>query len=214
MKKCILALSCFLYSAFVLHAQVYPDPEFTNEVSYLKKDNTITAVRLEKNTSKVETKTKLGGFGGFEYGYIIEGIKSPVRLHPGVLAFIYTTPGTAHHSSLQTDSIMRAHGVDPSMVAGMSASMNDPSKSISFYKVENEKGERKILIQKSGGAIPFASKKTKSSDKYTFSVKKIKEGYWELVVDKLLEKGEYAFTINQSTGSMDGGIIIFAFGID
>lgn len=214
MKKCILAIVYFLYCAFEIHAQVYPEPEFTNEVSYLKIDNTITAVRLEKNTSKAETKTKLGGFGGFEYGYIIEGVKSPVRLLPGDLAFIYTTSGNARSSSLQTDSIMRAHGVDPSMVAGMSASMNDPSKSISFYKVENEKNERKILVQKSGGAIPFASKKTKSSDKYTFSVKKIKEGYWELVVDKPLEKGEYAFTINQSMGSMDGGITIFAFGID
>ncbi len=109
---------------------------------------------------------------------------------------------------------MRVNGVDPSMVAAMSASMNDPSKSISFYKVENEKSDRKILVQKSGGAIPFASKKTKSSDKYTFSVKKIKEGYWELAIDKPLEKGEYAFTINQSVGSMGGGITIFAFGID
>ncbi len=36
--------------------------------------------------------------------------------------------------------------------------VNDPSKSISFYKVENAKADRKILIQKSGGAIPFASK--------------------------------------------------------
>ncbi|HEV8084501.1 MAG TPA: hypothetical protein VGP55_14940 [Chitinophagaceae bacterium] len=69
-------------------------------------------------------------------------------------------------------------------------------------------------MQKSGGAIPFAGKKTKSSDKYTFSVKKIKEDYWELAIDKSLEKGEYAFTINQSMGSMDEGITIFAFGIE
>ncbi len=214
MNKLILSIVYFLYCVFEIHAQVYPDPEFSNEISYLKKDHILTAVRLEKNTSEVETKTKLGGFAGFEYGYIIEGVKSPVRLLPGDHAFIYTTSGTARPSSLNTDSIMRAHGVDPSMVAGMSASTNDPSRLITFYKVENEKGERKILMQKSGGAVPFASKKAKSSYKYTFSVKKIKEGYWELVVDKPLEKGEYAFTINQSMGSMDGGIRIFAFGID
>ncbi|HEV8084502.1 MAG TPA: hypothetical protein VGP55_14945 [Chitinophagaceae bacterium] len=76
MKKCILAVAYFLYCSFAIHAQVYPEPEFSNEVSYLKKGNTITAVRLEKNTSKSETKTKLGGFGGFEYGYIIEGVKN------------------------------------------------------------------------------------------------------------------------------------------
>ena len=214
MKKCILAVIYFLCFEFVIHAQVYPEPEFSNEVSFLKKDNSTTTVRLEKTSSKVETKTKLGGFGGFEYGYIIEGWKSAVRLPSGELAFIYSASGTSRPSSLQTDSIMRANGVDPSKVAGMSPSTNDPSSLITLYKVENEKGERKILMQKSGGAIPFASKKAKSSDKYTFSVKKIKEGYWELVVDKPLEKGEYAFTINQSMGSMDGGITIFAFGID
>ncbi|MEO8415529.1 MAG: hypothetical protein ABI472_17845 [Ginsengibacter sp.] len=214
MKKCILAVIYFLCFEFVIHAQVYPEPAFSKEVSFLKKNNSTTSVRLEKTSSKVETKTKFGGFGGFEYGYVIEGIKSPVRLLPGNLVFIYTTLSTARSSSLQTDSIMRAHGVDPAKVAGMSASTNDPSSLITLYKVENEKDERKILIQKSGGAIPFASKKAKPSDKYTFSVQKIKEGYWELVVDKPLEKGEYAFTINQSMGSMDGGITIFAFGID
>ncbi|MEP6950446.1 MAG: hypothetical protein ABI863_14270 [Ginsengibacter sp.] len=213
MKKFIM-LTSFLCVVTAVNAQAYPETEFTNEVSYFKKDDAVKIIRLEKNTSKIETKTKLGGFGGFEYGYVIEGEKSLVRLNPGSLSFIYSTSGTAQPSSTQADSIMKAHGLDPATVAGMTAGMNDPSKSIALYKVENAKGSRKILIQKSGGAIPFAGKKTKSSDKYSFSVKKIKDGYWELVVDKPLGKGEYAFTTSQALGSMDGGTTVFAFGID
>lgn len=213
MKKLIL-LIYFLYVAIAVNAQAYPEPEFTNEVSYLKKDDAVKIIRLEKNTSKMETKTKLGGFGGFEYGYVIDGEKSSVRLNPRSLSFIYSTSSTARPSSKQADSIMKAHGLDPSTVSGMTAGMNDPSKSIGLYKVESAKGNRKILMQKSGGAIPFASKKTKSSDKYSFSVKKIKEGYWELVIDKPLGKGEYAFTTNQAMGSLDNDITVFAFGID
>jgi len=50
---------------------------------------------------------------------------------------------------------------------------------------------------------------------YSFSVRKVREGYWELVIDKSLPKGEYAFTV-QGTGmsNMDGSVTIFAFGID
>lgn len=44
-------------------------------------------------------------------------------------------------------------------------------------------------------------------------VRKIRNGYWELVVDKSLPKGEYAFTV-MSMMSMDGAVTIFAFGID
>ena len=40
-----------------------------------------------------------------------------------------------------------------------------------------------------------------------------RDGYWELLVDKSLPKGEYAFTI-MSMMSMDGAVTIFAFGIN
>jgi hypothetical protein len=93
--------------------------------------------------------------------------------------------------------------------------MNDPSSTITLYKAESEKGKRKVIMQKSAGAMPFASKKSKSSDKNTFSVKKIREGYWELVIDKSLPKGEYAFSmIGMGMGNMDGSTTLFAFGID
>jgi hypothetical protein len=115
--------------------------------------------------------------------------------------------------------MMLANGMDPSMMSGMGGmmpGMNDPSSTITLYKVESEKGKRKIWMQKSGAAIPFASKKTQSSNKYSFSVKKIREGYWELVIDKPLPKGEYAFSmlIMGMGSAMDGGTTLFAFGID
>ncbi len=202
-----------LCTGFALHAQDYPAPEFSNEVYYLKKDSIKTATRLEKNSSKLETKTKLGAF---EYGYTIEGEKSWVRLSPGTnLSFIFSTEPADKNFNALTDSVIKASGVDPSLMPGMSNS-NDPATSITFYKVESAKGQRKIYLQKSNGLKTFTSKKGSASDIYTFSVKKIKEGYWELVIDKPLPKGEYAFTSMQGAGmgSMGAGTILFAFGID
>ena len=70
-------------------------------------------------------------------------------------------------------------------------------------------------MMKSPGAMPFGSKKMQSSDKFTFSVKKIREGYWELVIDKPLPKGEYAFTVmGMGMANMDGSTTLFAFAVD
>ena len=54
------------------------------------------------------------------------------------------------------------------------------------------------------------------SDKFTFSVKKIRDGYWELVPDKMLPPGEYAFSALDMTGSSarGPGVLLFAFGVD
>jgi hypothetical protein len=214
MKYLILSITVICYS-LVLHAQKYPEPEFTNEVYLLKKDSTHTVIRLEKGSSKMEAKTNIGGY---ENGYIIEGEKSAVRVSSGNrLSFVYSTGASASASSSQRDSIMRANGMDPAMMQGMGGmgGMNDPASTIILYKIESEKGKRKILMQKSGGAMPFASKKIKSSEKFTFSVKKIKEGYWELVIDKSLPRGEYAFTtMGMGMGSMDGSTTIFSFAVN
>jgi hypothetical protein len=93
--------------------------------------------------------------------------------------------------------------------------MDDLSKKLTLYKVESGKGVRKVLLQKAPGMNPFGSHKLQSSEKYTFSVRKVKEGYWELVVDKPLPKGEYAFTMmSMGMSGMDGSTVIFAFGVD
>jgi hypothetical protein len=195
----------------------YPEPEFSKEVYYLQKDSINSVVRLEKGSSKMESKTKMGGFGGYENGYILDGEKSSVRLQKQPhFSFVFSNGSSVKTSSPQRDSMLIANGMDPSMTEGMGdmmGSMNDPANTITLYKAENAKGKRKILMQKAPGA--FGGKKSLSGDKYTFSVKKIREGYWELVIDKPLPRGEYAFSmIGMGMSNMDGSATLFAFAID
>src|SRR5688572_4387055 len=177
--KHLLTGTAFLLAVFTLQAQKYPEPEFTNEIYYLNKDSAQSLVRLEKSSAKMETKSKAGGFGGVEHGYFFDGEKSDVRLNKGTgLSFVFSTGASvsaSSSSSAQQDSIMRANGADPSMMSGM-AGMTDPASTVSLYKTDVGKGTRKILLTKMGGT--FGSKKNQSSDKYTFSVKKIRDGYW------------------------------------
>jgi len=215
--KHLISITAFLFAVFYLHAQKYPEPEFSNEIYYLKKDSAHSLVRLEKSASKMENKSKAAGFGGFENGYAVDGAQSDVRFSNGAnLSFVVSTGASASSastSSAQRDSMMRANGMDPSMMSGMGGDISDPAKNVTLYKADASKGTRKIYMMKTGGA--FSMGKNKSSDKITFSVRKIREGYWELVVDKPLPKGEYAFvTMNgySGTGGMDA--LLFAFGVD
>jgi hypothetical protein len=217
MKKSFLFVAAVLIAMITL-AQKYPEPEFSNEVYYLKKDSVNSIIRLEKGSSKMESKTKMGGFGGSESGYELADSKSAVRLKSGSnLSFVYSTGAASPSSSKERDSMMQANGMDPSMMQGMTGmnGMNDPASTITLYQLEQANGKRKVLLQKNPGMIPFGSKKQKSSAKYTFSVKKIKEGYWELVIDKFLPNGEYAFTMmNMMNMGMGGETLLFAFAID
>jgi hypothetical protein len=213
MKYCMLFLIMTACCSLV-QAQKYPEPEFSKEVYWLKKDSIYSVSRLEKGSSKLESKAKLGGMGGSESSYIIEGEKSTIRIsNYKNLSFIFSTGAASSKSSSQADSMMRANGIDPSDMMG---GMNDPSSNIVLYKLETANGKRKILMQKNPGMSPFGSKKQKTGEKFTFSVKKIREGYWELLVDKTLPRGEYAFASMGSMGSgnMDGSITIFSFGVE
>lgn len=194
----------------------YPEPEITNQIYFLKKDSGIILLRLEKVSSKLDTKAKMGGFGGAESSYSLPGETSPVRLNSGNnLSFVFSTDVSSGSTSVMMDSIMKANGIDPAKLKGVVGSTTDPANSITLYKTETGKGIRKILMMKGGGAMPFSSKKTTSSDKFTFTVKKIREGYWELVIDKTLLKGEYVFTLAaMGVGSADGAIPLFAFAVD
>lgn len=215
MKK-IICMITGLAGVLITVAQTYPEPEFTNEVYLLKKDSVYTLVRLEKNNAKMDTKTKMAGFGGSESGYYFDGDKSPVRLVNGdKLNFVFSNGSSAAaNGNNKSDSMMKANGIDPGMLNGMMGNMNDPASAIALYKVDADKNGRKILLQKTGSALPFSNHKVRSSDKYTFSIKKVHEGYWVLMVDKSLPKGEYAFSMmGMGIGAM-GGMAIFAFGID
>jgi len=218
MKKMLLSLFVFVVTTVAV-AQKYPEPEFSKEVYYLKKDSVHSVIRLEKGSSKMENKTRMGGMGGSESAYLLEGEKSTVRLNNGnKLSFVFSTGNSAGSSSSgQSDSMMRANGIDPSAMQGMGdmGGMNDPASAIVLYKLETASNKRKVLLQKNPGMMPFSSKKQQSGDKYSFSVKKIREGYWELVIDKTLPRGEYAFTMmGMGMGNMDGSITLFAFAIE
>ncbi len=211
MKK-IFLLPGLLFSAHILSAQTYPDPEFANEICFLKKDNPYSLIRLEKGASKMQTKTNM--ISGSEQGYSLDGTKSEVRIQGGNnLSFIFSTGASSSSSNNKSDSMMKANGIDPNMMN--IGGMMDPTNNITLYKMDIAKGERKIYMMKTGGALPFSNHKNQSSDKYTFSLKKIRDGYWELVIDKTLPKGEYAFTMMaMGMQSMDGGMTLFAFGVD
>jgi hypothetical protein len=46
-------------------------------------------------------------------------------------------------------------------------------------------------------------------------LKKIKDGYWELIIDKPLPSGEYAFSMmGMGMADANGSHTVFAFGID
>jgi hypothetical protein len=216
MKK-VLMLAFILSTNNLLFAQtkqVYPTPEFNNEINFLNKEKMIL-MRLEKGTSKMQSKTKMGGMGGGESGYSLGGAKSPVRIPASNnLSFVFST-GSGAGSTPEADSIMKANGMDPSMRSGMSEGldmMNDPSRTTSLYNMNTEKGDRKVTMQSYGGMKLFGKSK-KESTKYTLSIKKIKEGYYEMIVDKPLPKGEYAF-VQMNFSSMDGSTLLFAFGVD
>ena len=209
MKK-IFFLFCFAAITFASKAQTYPEPEFANEVCYLKKDKEYAAVRLEKNASKMQTKTNV--INGTEQSYSIDGASSSVRVPTGNLSFVFSTgASSSSNPGNKSDSVMKANGIDPNMMNF--GGMMDPSNSITLYKLDVAKGERKIYLMKQGGY--FGSHKNQSSDKMTFSIKKIRDGYWVLITDKPLTKGEYAFTMSgMGMGGMDGSITVFAFGVD
>jgi hypothetical protein len=217
--KIALLITIMLLDVTMLWAQYnlvkYPEPEFSNEVYYLKKDTACSAIRLEKEASQMEAKIKFGGFGGMENGYTINDERSKVRIGSGNnLSFVFSTGAPVKVTPPSSDSLMNANGMDPNM-QNMMSGINNPLDNVILYKLESEKGKRKILLQKSGGAFIPNSKKIKLSEKYTFGIKKIREGYTELVIDKTLPAGEYAFSMmNLGMGATGGDMTLFAFGID
>ncbi len=201
-----------------VYAQQYPELEFSNEIYNLRKDTTYKLTRLEKATAEINTTQ--GMMKGVESSYTISGKKSSVRLEGREqFSFVYSTPSSNGSSnstgtSPTLDSAMKANGVDPAMMQNFTSIGSDPTQNLTLYKMDVEKGERKIILQKSPGANPFGSHKIISSEKFTFSTKKIRNGYLVFIIDKPLPKGEYAFTINQGGMNMTGSVLIFAFGVD
>jgi hypothetical protein len=219
MKKSIWSLFLLTVSSFSFSQNsqpIYPEPEFMKEIYAFNKDNN-SLVRLQKETSHLDTKSKLGGFGGAAYGYTIDGERSKIRFSSTHLpSFVFRSREDQSSPSNSADSLGMMMGNDS--MAKMMESMGslnsmmddilDPSKMISLYAVDARKGSRTLLLQSSGGTF---GKGKKASNKYTLSFKKIKDGYYEIFVDKMLPKGEYGF-VNSPMGSMDA--VLFLFGVD
>lgn len=208
MKKSF-TFCCFVLSSICLIAQTsYPVPDYSNEIYLVKKDTGITLMRLEKGSSKQEMKVKMMGMGGMDQGYTLEGETSTVHLPAGSnLVFLLYTGAGASASNPQTDSMMRANGMDPAMMSNPMGMM-DPTQNITLYSMTATKGQRKAMLQSMG----LMGKSKKTATKYTLSVKKVKEGYYEMIVDKTLPKGEYTFVM--ASMSMDQQFSLFAFAVD
>src|SRR5215467_5702961 len=128
--KPISSLIVLILGGLVATAQTYPEPEFSNEVYYLKKDNPYSLVRLEKNSAKQENKVNV--IKGSEFGYVIDGKSSPVRFPSGNnISFIFSN-GSSNASNPRSDSVMKANGIDPNTFSGMSG---DLSSQITLYKL-------------------------------------------------------------------------------
>ena len=208
MKWAFLAL---IVSPIITMAQSsvpnFPVPDYSNEIYYFKKDES-KLMRLEKNSSKFDHKTKAGGFGGVQAGYEMDGDRSSARLkeRPDHVFLYYSGPPAGSNPS--SDSVMRANGMDPAM---MNMSHRDPSQLIELFEVITDKGVRKVVTVSSQGMKLLGGKK-KDSKKYTTSIRQVKPGYYEIIVDKPLPKGEYAFVF-QGMG-ISGDVTLFAFAIE
>jgi hypothetical protein len=191
----------------------YPEPEFMQEIYAFNKGGS-ALVKLEKESSKLETKTKAMGWGGSESAYNFKGDKSDVRFSSAQLpSFVFRmrqdfSSGKDMMKNEPTRNDTSHMNQNASQFTSMMDEMMDPSKTIALYILDQRSGERALVMQSSPGKF---SKKGKTSDKVVLSYRKIKEGYYEMVVDKPLPKGEYAF-MNQMGGASQS--TMFLFGVD
>ncbi len=212
MKKNFLLFSCFAISISLVAQKPYPIPEYANEIYLVKKDSSITLVRLEKAYSNQEMKVKMLGMGGMDQGYATDGEKSNIRFSSNsnwVFLFYNGTPAAdSASSSAEADSAMKANGMDMKAISAMS-SLYDPTQMISLYNMKSEKGKRKILTQSMG----LMGKSKNTATKFSLSIKKLKDDYYEMKVDKPLPKGEYSFVM-MDMGGMGQSYVLLAFGVD
>ena len=210
MKKMIVSYVTLFYCCICFSQtskKVYPESEFLREVYALNTEvNALT--RLQKETSHLDMKAKMGGLGGSEYGYTIGGESSKVRFSSGrVPSFIYQWRQDNSSPGKNGDSLTKMPQ-GPETMNSMYDQNMDPAGTISLYSVYPVKGQRKLLVQASGGAFGIGKK---ASVKQSLSFKKVKDGYYEIFVDKPLPKGEYAF-MTSAMGSPD--VTLFVFGVD
>jgi hypothetical protein len=146
---------------------------------------------LENTTAIKKTKTKLGGFGGSEFIYVMEGEKSPVRMQADSSIFV--------------------------MEKGKGQFAMDPAIAITLYRLEAGKDKRVAVLNKYTPSYAGGGGKN-ANTKISISAKEWKEGLQQLLPENRLEPGEYAFVTMMMQGNNYEGkhtkYIVFAFGID
>jgi len=145
---------------------------------------------LETTGAIRNQKKKLGGFGGVSFSYEIEGEKSAIRLNADSAIFVIQQ-GT-----------------------GMLAM--DMSMTLMLYKLEIKNGKR-VAVQGDYKSSLVGTGKT-TDTKIATSSKQLKEGLTQIIPQKKLEKGEYAFVSSMMEGNNYDGrntkYIVYAFGIE
>ena len=211
-----LLMGClFVCFSTTLDAQSdYPDPQSLKELYWFRKDSSVKLIMLEKQSSRLD-RLKLGGLFNQDAGYTLEGETSPVKLNSGNnLSFVFATKRNATKAVSILDSVIKTTLKDSSQGPGFSGTGDfNPDSSLALYKTNVLKGKRKILLQKSTGL--FGNKKTGLSEKISYSITKVREGYWEFLIGQSLPSGEYAFTlIMTGTGILGDKVVLFAFRVE
>jgi hypothetical protein len=145
--KHLISITAFFLAVIYVHAQKYPDPEFANEVYYLKKIVFILWCAWRNQLPKWKINPRLRVSAVLKTVYEVAGSKSDVRLNGTNLSFVVSNGPSASASSgssSQRDSIMKANGMDPSMMGGMSG-MSDPATSVTLYKADANKARGKYI---------------------------------------------------------------------
>jgi hypothetical protein len=145
---------------------------------------------LENTNATRKQKKKLGGFGGVSFSYEIEGERSAIRLNADSVIFV--------------------------LQQGTGSLAIDISMTLRLFKLEVKNGKR-IAVE--GDYKPSVLGTGKTTDtKINTSAKQLKEGLSQIVPEKKLEKGEYAFVSSMMQGNNYDGkhtkYAVYAFAID
>lgn len=209
-------MGCMLvcYGTSLIAQDIYPDPGSLKEIYWYRKDSSDKLKKLEKQSSMLD-RLKPGGLFSRDVGYSLEGEISPVKLSSGDnLSFVFATKRNSTNATSILDSLIKSTLKDSSKGPGFSGTANfNPDSSLALYKAIVSKGKRKILLQKSGGL--FGNKKTSLSEKISYSINNVREGYWEFLIGQSLTSGEYAFTlVIKDAGILGDKVVLFAFRVE
>jgi hypothetical protein len=188
--KNVMLVICVFFSLFVKAQDIASYGNAPSSVIKLYHPTTEQQTDMENTNATRRQKKKLGGFGGVSFSYEIEGEKSTVRLNADSAIFV--------------------------LQQGTGSLAIDISMTLRLFKLEIKNGKR-IAVE--GDYKPSILGSGKTTDtKIATSGKSLKEGLTQIVPQKKLEKGEYAFVSSMMEGNNYDGrntkYMVYAFSID